>query len=66
MEVRRKTEEENKRVQGAVHTLLGARQWNEATGMLREPHPLAPRPSEESESVSHSVVPDSLQPHGLQ
>ena len=36
MEVRRKTEEENKRVQGTVHTLLGAKQWNEATGVLRE------------------------------
>ena len=66
MEVRRKTEEENKRVQGAVHTLLGARQWNEATGVLREPHPLAPRASEETESVSRSIMSDSLQPHGLQ
>ena len=39
MELRRKTEKENKRVQEAVHTLLGAKQWNEAISVLREPQP---------------------------
>ena len=43
MEVRRKREEENMRVRGAVHTILGARRWNKATGVPRELQPSSPQ-----------------------